>query len=305
MVFSFISESTIEWTYIIYETGTEGLMMRYGIYLPNYGDAISARNLAELASVAEKSGWDGFFIFDHILVSKNQGHRMVDPWVALAAMAMTTERIRLGTTVTPVARRRPWKLARETVTLDHLSGGRLILSVGLGAPAKAEFAYFGEQTDPHIRAEKLDEGLDILDGLWSGKPFSYRGKHYQIEKIKFQPTPLQRPRIPVWVGGYWPNKAPFLRAARWDGAFPLKHRGAMKPQDFDALKAFIDEHRVADSPYDLVTMGYLRDKPKDQQRKTIDALASAGVTWWLESFFQLKHSNDALYSQIEQGPPGG
>lgn len=279
--------------------------MRFGIYLPNYGEAISARSLAQLASAAEGAGWDGFFIFDHILVSKNQGHQMVDPWVALAAMAMKTDRIRMGTTVTPLARRRPWKLARETATLDHLSAGRLTLTVGLGAPDKAEFAYFGEESDRRMRAEKLDEGLDILSGLWSGKPFSYDGKHYQIEKIKFRPATLQKPRIPVWVGGYWPRKAPFRRAARWDGAFPLKHGGAMTPKDYLALKTFIDEQRGGDSPYDLVTMGYLRNKTKAEQETTLNGYTQSGVTWWLESFFHLKNTYNDLLSEIQKGPPGG
>ena len=277
--------------------------MKFGIYLPNYGDAIDARRLAELASTAEKSGWDGFFLFDHVLVSKNQGYPIVDPWVALAAMAMTTGQIRLGTTLTPLARRRPWKLARETVTLDHLSGGRLTLTVGLGAPAEPEFASFGEEADPRIRAEKLDEGLDILNGLWTGKPLSYSGKHYQIDRVKFRPAPLQAPRIPIWVGGYWPSPAPFRRAARWDGAFPLKHGGAMLPKDFEALKAFIGEQGAIKSSYDLVTMGYLRKQAKDKQRKMLDAYAQAWVTWWLESFFQLKNSYEELLSQIGQGPP--
>ncbi len=277
--------------------------MNFGIYLPNYGDAISARNLAELAHSAEQAGWDGFFIFDHMLVSKNKGHQMVDPWVAMAAMAMTTERIRIGTTATPVARRRPWKLARETVTLDHLSNGRLTLTVGLGAPDQAEFACFGEEIDRRIRAEKLDEGLDILTGLWTGKPFSYSGKHYKIEKIKFCPATLQAPRIPVWVGGYWPNKAPFRRAARWDGAFPLKHGGNMTPKDFIELKAYIDEYRSGSSHYDMVTMGYLHEKPEENRRKALDNLSTVGVTWWLESFFRLKHSYHSLLSHILQGPP--
>lgn len=277
--------------------------MNFGIFLPNYGEAIDARNLAELASAAEKSGWDGIFIYDQILVSKSQGHPMVDPWVALAAMAMTTGRIRLGTALTPLARRRPWKLARESVTLDHLSGGRLTLTAGLGIPEGPEFAVFGEETGLRIRAEKLDEGLDILAGLWTGKPFSYSGKHYQIDKIKFRPTPLQTPRIPIWVGGYWPNRAPFRRAARWDGAFPLKSGGAMQPKDFEALKAFIDEQRPTGARYDLVTSGNLRKQTQEKQRKTLDAYAQAGVTWWLESFYPLKDSYEALSSAIEQGPP--
>jgi alkanesulfonate monooxygenase SsuD/methylene tetrahydromethanopterin reductase-like flavin-dependent oxidoreductase (luciferase family) len=278
--------------------------MNFGIYLPNYGDAISGHSLSELAHAAEQAGWDGIFLFDHILVSKNQGHHMVDPWVALAAMAMTTSRIRIGTTLTPLARRRPWKVARETVTLDHLSEGRLILTVGLGEPEKAEFAYFGEETDRHIRAEKLDEGLDILTGLWSGKPFSYAGKHYQIEKVRFQPATLQKPRIPIWVGGYWPNKAPFRRAARWDGAFPLKHGGAMTAKDFSALKAFIEQERASDTPFDLVTMGYLQSMDETKQSKTLQAYSRAGVTWWLESLFQLKNSYYKMAKLIEQGPPG-
>jgi len=149
--------------------------MQYGIYLPNFGDEISPRALADLACEAEEAGWDGFFLWDHILYSKTQKLRMVDPWIVLAAMAMKTERIRLGTSVTPLPRRRPWKLARETVTLDHLSNGRLILSVGLGEPGDAEFGQFGEETDVKVRATKLDEGLDVLAGLWRGKSFSHQG----------------------------------------------------------------------------------------------------------------------------------
>jgi alkanesulfonate monooxygenase SsuD/methylene tetrahydromethanopterin reductase-like flavin-dependent oxidoreductase (luciferase family) len=216
---------------------------------------------------------------------------------------MTTGRIRLGTALTPVARRRPWKLARETVTLDHLSGGRLTLVVGLGIPEGAEFAAFGEETGARIRAEKLDEGLDILAGLWTGKPFAYAGKHYRIDRIKFRPTPLQAPRIPIWVGGYWPVRAPFRRAARWDGAFPLKQGGVMRPKDFAALKAFIDAQRATHTPYDLVTSGNLRKQPQEKQGKTLEAYTQAGVTWWLESFYPLKDSFEALLSQVEQGPP--
>jgi alkanesulfonate monooxygenase SsuD/methylene tetrahydromethanopterin reductase-like flavin-dependent oxidoreductase (luciferase family) len=175
--------------------------MQYGIYLPNFGDEISPRALADLACEAEQAGWDGFFLWDHILYSKTQKLRMVDPWIALAAMAMKTERIRLGTSVTPLPRRRPWKLARETVSLDHLSNGRLILSVGLGEPGDAEFGQFGEETDIKVRAAKLDVGLDVLAGLWRGKSFSYQGKYYQVQKTVFLPPPVQTPRIPVWVGG--------------------------------------------------------------------------------------------------------
>ncbi len=277
--------------------------MQFGVYLPNYGEGISARSLMELAAIAEQNGWDGFFLWDHILVSKNAGHPMVDPWVALAAMATVTERIRLGTTVTPVARRRPWKLARETVTLDHLSNGRLILAVGLGAPTKAEFAYFGEETDPRLRAERLDEGLDILAGLWSGKPFSYDGKHYQIDKIRFRPAAYQTPRIPVWVGGYWPNRGPLWRAARWDGFFSLKHGGSMQPKDIRDICVVLESQRGTGSPYDLVTMGRLAEQPLEEQRKRIRAWEESGVTWWMESFFAAGDVNDVT-KRLEAGPPG-
>lgn len=151
--------------------------MQYGLYLPNFANEISPRALADLACEAEDAGWDGFFLWDHILYSKTQRLCMVDPWIALAAMAMKTERIRLGTSVTPLPRRRPWKLARETVSLDHLSNERLILSVGLGEPGDAEFGQFGEEADVKVRAAKLDEGLDVLAGLWRGISFSYQGKY--------------------------------------------------------------------------------------------------------------------------------
>src|SRR3990172_5166253 len=157
--------------------------MHYGIYTPNYGAEMSARALAELAREAEEAGWEGFFIWDHIQVSKSLRAPVLDPWVTLAAIAVNTKRIRLGAAITPVARRRPWKLARETVTLDHLSNGRLIFGVGLGYQS-GEFEDFGEEGDPKILAEKLDEGLDILAGLWSGEPFSYRGKHYQVNDVR-------------------------------------------------------------------------------------------------------------------------
>ncbi|MHA1331665.1 MAG: LLM class flavin-dependent oxidoreductase, partial [Candidatus Hodarchaeales archaeon] len=143
--------------------------MKFGLYTPNYGIFGEPRLLMELAREAEENGWDAWFIFDHILVKRNFNSPMVDPWVALTAMAVKTNTLRIGTTITPLARRRPWKLARETVTLDHVSEGRLILSVGLGHPPDAEFSAFDEESNAKIRAQKLDEGLDILLGLWSGK----------------------------------------------------------------------------------------------------------------------------------------
>jgi alkanesulfonate monooxygenase SsuD/methylene tetrahydromethanopterin reductase-like flavin-dependent oxidoreductase (luciferase family) len=152
--------------------------MRYAINVPNFGDYADARFVADLARRAEQHGWDGFFVWDHINSAMGRGMPMGDPWVILTAVALATERIRIGTMVTPLPRRRPWKVARETTTLDHLSGGRLILGVGLGTPADAEFASFGEVPDIAERARKLDEGLEVLTGLWGGEPFSFVGEHY-------------------------------------------------------------------------------------------------------------------------------
>ena len=142
-----------------------------------------------------------------------------DPWVVIAAMAMRTERIRLGAIVTPPSRRRPWKLARETMTLDRLSNGRLILPVGLGALDDAAFGNVGEPTEARVRAELLDETLAILAGLWSGEPFAFSGTHYRFDEMTFRPTPVQQPRIPIWVVGAWPHEKSLRRTLAWDGIY--------------------------------------------------------------------------------------
>jgi alkanesulfonate monooxygenase SsuD/methylene tetrahydromethanopterin reductase-like flavin-dependent oxidoreductase (luciferase family) len=279
--------------------------MRYGIYLPNFGKETDARALAELAREAEAEGWDGFFLWDHILYSKTQRLPMVDPWVALTAVAMSTERIRFGTTVTPLARRRPWKLARETSTLDRLSGGRLTLSVGLGDPPDVEFDYFGEDDDNRARAAKLDEGLDILVGLWRGKPFQFQGEHYRVKKMVFRPKPMQSPRIPIWVGGFWPNRAPFRRAAKWDGVLPLKKGGRMEPQDVQDLLKFIHEHRESKDPFEVAIIGsrWTAGKGGLRGKEKVASFHDRGATWWLESLYLNRNSLEDMRSQIQLGPP--
>ena len=190
--------------------------VRFGLYVANYGEFSDVRALGELAREAEVGGWDGIFLFDSIQPSEPGSYEPVaDPWLALMAIALATERIRFGTLVTPLARRRPPKLDRETVTLDQASRGRLLLGVGLGygPSADPEFAGLGEDSDPVVRAAKLDEGLEVLTGLWSGKPFSHAGQYYQVQETTFLPTPVQTPRIPIWVGGFWPNRRPMRRAA--------------------------------------------------------------------------------------------
>lgn len=276
--------------------------MHYGIYTPNFGDDLDVRSLAMLAQEAEESGWDGFFLWDHIVYRANPPVRMVDPWVALTAIAMKTERIRIGTTVTPLARRHPWKLARETVSLDHLSNGRLTLGVGLGDPPTTEFAQFGEESDTRIRAAKLDEGLDVLSGLWSGKPFRYQGTHYHVQKTTFLPPTLQMPRIPIWVAGFWPHPAPFRRAARWDGVVPLK-QGGLEPEDIEQISAFLKEHRNSDAAFDIIKIGSTPGDNRTKGSKLVAPFANVGTTWWLESLFTRRNSVEQMRQRIRQGPP--
>jgi alkanesulfonate monooxygenase SsuD/methylene tetrahydromethanopterin reductase-like flavin-dependent oxidoreductase (luciferase family) len=206
--------------------------------------------------------------------------------------------------ITPLARRRPWKLARETATLDRLSGGRLNLGVGLGYPPDLEFGTFGEETDDRIRAEMLDEGLTVLDGLWSGEEFSFAGEHYVVNAARFRPTPAQSPRVPVWCGGWWPNRRPFRRAARWDGVIPEKVGGAtLSPAEVEEIRAYVSEHRPGDEPFDVVINGYSGEVDSDQ---TLDDYAAAGVSWWLERIepFRLFSVEEAR-ELILAGPPQG
>lgn len=286
--------------------------MRYGIYLPNYGAFGDVRRLARLAREAEDAGWDGFFLWDHIAGGPETGP-IVDPWIALAAVALNTERICIGTTVTPLPRRRPWKLARETVTLDRLSGGRLILGVGIGLGA-LEWDDLGETTDQRVRGAMLDEGLAVLTGLWSGEPFSYEGAHYRVRGAHFVPTPVQQPRIPIWVGGFWPNRAPMRRAARWDGVFPLfmtDEESKGPPDDVDALRAavaYVQAQRTSHAPFDVVYAGHT---PTPGHTDYVRRIAAAGATWWMEILYPWIYgwqgSGDwpfaAMRDRVLTGPP--
>jgi alkanesulfonate monooxygenase SsuD/methylene tetrahydromethanopterin reductase-like flavin-dependent oxidoreductase (luciferase family) len=287
--------------------------MKYGLYLPNFGAFADARLLADLARDAEQAGWEGFFIWDHI--ARPWTPQVVDTWVALSAIALNTTAMRFGPLVSPLPRRRPWKVARETASLDRLSAGRLILGVGTGGLGgmTVEWANFGEELDLRTRAEMLDEGLDILTGLWSGKPFALTGKHYQVRDTQFTPTPIQSPRIPIWVGGNWPHKAPFRRAARWDGMMPQ-----VDPKQGDEivqLKQAIQytlEQRKSDTAYEIVYSTSL--VPGSDPTRLADRIAQyaeAGITWLLEQLYpqhfggdwQGKWPVEAMHQRILQGPP--
>jgi alkanesulfonate monooxygenase SsuD/methylene tetrahydromethanopterin reductase-like flavin-dependent oxidoreductase (luciferase family) len=196
--------------------------MRYA-YCINAGDDFNA--VIDLACEAEQAGWDGFFVPDGIAIDvpNMAPFPLFDPWVLLGAIAARTSRIRVGTMITPVSRRRPWKLARECATADHLSKGRLILSVGLGAATDdAGFYKVGEAMDLRVRAERLDEGLAIIDGLWKGTALTFAGKHFRLEGMTMIPSPVQKPRIPIWVVAVWQKPKSLRRMLSWDGVIPQK-----------------------------------------------------------------------------------
>ncbi|HEX6035499.1 MAG TPA: LLM class flavin-dependent oxidoreductase [Anaerolineales bacterium] len=287
--------------------------MKYGLYLPNFGAFADARLLADLAHDAEQAGWKGLFLWDHI--ARSWTPPVVDTWVALSAIALNTTNIRFGPLVTPLPRRRPWKVARETASLDQLSAGRLILGVGTGGLGglTVEWANLGEELDLRTRAEMLDEGLEILMGLWSGKPFAFSGKHYQVRDSQFTPTPIQSPRIPIWVGGNWPHKAPFRRAARWDGMMPqvdLK-QGNELVQLRQAIQYTL-EQRKSNTAYEVVYSTHL-DPGGDPARlaERIAQYTEAGITWLLEQLYPQHFGGDwqgnwpveAMRQRILQGPP--
>ncbi len=279
--------------------------MKYGIHIANFGPFFDPHVLVGLAQIAEDSGWDGFYLWDHILFWNEGNLPTNDPWVALAAIALQTKYIRLGPLVTALARRRPWKVAREAVTLDHLSNGRLTLGVGLGHPPIDDFSRFGENPDQIFRAQQLDEALDILVGLWSGAAFSYQGKHYQIQDgTIFLPKPVQSPRIPIWVAGYIPHTAPFRRAARWDGVVPGKWDDTqMTPDDVKSLRTTIRSLQAEEKPFDIV-MGFATDgKDKSLASSIVTPYAEAGVTWWLEPIDPWRGSLEEMEQRISQGPP--
>ncbi|TDD27746.1 LLM class flavin-dependent oxidoreductase [Kribbella turkmenica] len=284
--------------------------MRFSINIPNFGDFADARTVARVAAAAEDAGWDGLFLWDHVVHSKRerQGQAFGDPWMLLTAAALATSRIKLGPLVTPVARRRPEQLARQIATLDALSGGRVVFGAGLGGPIDDEFGSFGAATDPKVLAEMLDEGLDLLTRYWSGETVHHDGRHYRVDDVTLLPATVQQPRPPVWIAGYWPRRTPMRRAARWDGAVPLfltaNHGVAPPVDDFRELMDYLGELRGDRStPYDVVVGGI--SDPADY-RGTVEPLAEAGATWWDER--QLLSGDDfhrlePVLRRIEQGPP--
>lgn len=287
--------------------------MRFSINIPNFGDFAGAGTVATVAAAAEQAGWDALFVWDHVGHDKcrRQGQPFGDPWMLLTAAALATSNLRLGTMVTPVARRRPEQLARQVATLDFLSGGRVIFCAGVGGPVGDEFGSFGDTTDPVALAERLDEGLELLGRYWSGERVNHHGRHYHVRDVTLLPSSVQRPRPPVWIGGSWPHRRPMRRAARWDGVVPLfttAGHGQVPPLDqVRDLVGYVSKHHKDrdDKPFEIVLGGASPGDPA-KARDLITRLADAGATWWDERQLQTSENVYRLtpvLRRIDKGPP--
>ncbi|MFG3299517.1 LLM class flavin-dependent oxidoreductase [Micromonospora chersina] len=261
--------------------------MRHGLEICCGGASVTVSDLVALGELAERAGWDGVFLEDYLIHHAGDDPPTWDPWLVLAAVAGRTDRIRLGTTVTALPRRRPAKLAREVLTLDHLSGGRAGVAVGVGDPADRGLAAFGEPTDLKTRAAMLDEGLDLLVGLLAGERVTHRGAHYRAEAVALRPAPVQSPRVPVWVGGSTQARAVLRRAARADGIVPYKLTDTagwsdFTPEEVRDLVAALPATRADGQPFDVAVGGRRRRPDERVERAYLADLAAAGATWWLE-----------------------
>ncbi|HEY8453983.1 MAG TPA: LLM class flavin-dependent oxidoreductase [Actinopolymorphaceae bacterium] len=266
--------------------------MRFGVSMPNVGDSDGdPRRLVELAVLAEESGWDGFFLWDHLQINAAKRPPVHDPWVLLGAIAARTSRVTLGPMVTPVPRRRPWKLAKEVITLDHLSQGRAVLGVGLGVPVADEFTAFGEPSERKVHAAMLDEALPVLDALLRGEPVEHDGEHYHVH-AHLAPGPVQRPRPPIWVAAMLPPRGGVRRARHWDGIFALhRHTGALTPEQVREIVA-----EISPGPgYDVVIA---LDADTD-----VAAVDRAGVTWLIDGPRREGESFGEVRRRIAAGPP--
>jgi alkanesulfonate monooxygenase SsuD/methylene tetrahydromethanopterin reductase-like flavin-dependent oxidoreductase (luciferase family) len=268
--------------------------VRHGLFFPPFDALADPCLLIRLAADAEEAGWDGVFLWDHLLYSPPVT-RILDPWICLAAMATATEQILLGPMVTPLARRRPAVLARQAATLDHLSEGRLVLGFGLGDDgATGEMSRFGDEPSPLVRAGMLDEGLEVVTGLLSGTPVRHAGPHYRAADVTFQPGPCRATGIPVWLGARWPNRAPLRRAARYDGAFVIQ---TTQPGDVGEIRRIVAGAGADLGRFDIVVLGGAGVDPAPW--------ADAGATWWLTQLGPYDLDPVAVRRVVAAGPPSG
>jgi alkanesulfonate monooxygenase SsuD/methylene tetrahydromethanopterin reductase-like flavin-dependent oxidoreductase (luciferase family) len=261
--------------------------VRYAVSIPPFAEP---GVLLDMAVTAEESGWDAVFLWDHLRFIVPMELDIHDPWALLSAMAVRTERVALGTCVTPLARRRPHVLAKQLVTLDHLSNGRAVLGVGLGEPPDADFADLGDDPDPRTRGAKLDESLTVIDGLVRGERVDHDGQFVRVH-AEMRPAAVQQPRPPIFVAGYAPHRRPLARALRWDGFFPISDKGFLRPAE---VGEYLDgvERRPG---WDLYAAINGEDDPS--------AFAAVGVTWLVQGTWPVGDWVKALRQRIEEGPP--
>ncbi|MFW9870351.1 MAG: LLM class flavin-dependent oxidoreductase [Candidatus Thorarchaeota archaeon] len=268
--------------------------MKLGVSIANFGVSSEPRDYIKLAKAVENAGWDGFFLWDHLNWRGNLPN--YDTWTLLSAIAANTEKVLIGPLVTALPRRRPQKVAREALTIDHLSRGRFVLGVGLGWPPKHEFRAFGEPFDDTTRAKMLDEALEVITGLWSGEQFSFQGRYYQVDNVSYQPTPYNKNGIPIWNGGTWPKKGPFRRAARYDGIVPA---GANTKAKFRDMMSFVDKYRTKSGSFDWVcSTGYISNKKRET---FVNEFNGVGATWYIESWGTQAYEKQI--SRVKRGPP--
>ncbi|MDQ3107600.1 MAG: LLM class flavin-dependent oxidoreductase [Actinomycetota bacterium] len=264
--------------------------MRHALYLPPFGELADPRAMVDLAVAADGTGWDGLFLWDHLLRPPDEPSEIADVWVLLSAIALSTNRLRLGPMVTPITRRRPQKLARESVTLDHLSAGRLTLGLGLGVDHGGELSRFAEVTDARARGDRLDEGADLLGRLWSGDLVEHRGPAFIADGVRFLPRPMQLPSIPIWMAARGDATRPVRRAARFDGLFPIE-------VDADGLARMVDVIVAERGSIDDFDIAVLAHPGVD-----LPAMAERGATWAMWSFLPGESVAEIL-PFIEAGPP--
>ena len=278
--------------------------MKFGFIVPTG----SAQEIVKFASQAEKAGWDGVFYYDDIYVDKRT--EMSGAWPIMAAIAVTTKKIRFGSLLTAIGRRRPWEVARESVTVDQLSNGRLILPTGLGWVGDGAYTKAGMPADRRLRAELLDEGLEIIDGLWSGKPFHYSGKHNQIKTMTFIPRPVQKPRIPIWVVGAWGKQKSMQRALKYDGLIPVVKKPDGSEDKVTAkmihnMREFVHENRKIQRnrrrEFDIITEGATPTNER-KARKIVEPFVESGATWWMETMWGTNRTQK-VRERIVAGPP--
>jgi alkanesulfonate monooxygenase SsuD/methylene tetrahydromethanopterin reductase-like flavin-dependent oxidoreductase (luciferase family) len=274
-----------------------GSDLRYGVYLPPFGPFGDPVVLVDLAVRAEAAGWDGVFLWDHLVY---EGMPIADPWTTLAAIAQATNRVRLGPMVTPLPRRRPWVVARHAATVGRLSGGRLILGAGLGSDESGDFSRFGEAAGPRERSVMLDEALDVIRAVWSGRPYRHQGPHYQIllDEAPAAPQP-----IPIWVGSSADHPRVISRAAGCDGIFPNPGGRTPAPEELAGTVAALHRAGLADGrPFDVAVPGNASPAWPEAPKVDFGALAQAGMTWWMESLIHFDPLELSL-EVVDAGPP--